>query len=121
MQPQRPHPDGSHAGLEPRQRQKTDRGMLAVLTACGLLLLVVIGTDPVPRGKPGAVQAWLQQRFGESARPEGRSSAPVAVLFHLVRTADDNKAIDALRFAAEQRLGYASPYAIERLESSNPA
>jgi len=43
----------------------------------------------------------------------------VAALFHLIRTAPDDVAADAIKFAAQERLGYASPYVIERLQSAN--
>ena len=54
MQPQRQHPEGGHPGPGPRQRQKADRGMLAVLTACGLLLLAVISGGWVAETSWGA-------------------------------------------------------------------
>lgn len=99
-----------------------------IVLVCGAVFLfwcVWTGTWPIPRGKENREKAavFLKHEFPErELRPsaEERSTAPVAAVFHIIRSGSADDATKAIQFAAEQNFGYASPYVIERLESDDP-
>lgn len=81
---------------------------------------------PIPRGNQNSDQAaaFLKQQFPKRELSYHNSwldsTAPVAVVFHLIRHGKPGDAKKAIDFAAGQEFGYASPYVIERLESDDP-
>jgi hypothetical protein len=125
MRAQRRHDDGRPIEAVEREvrdklrENRMQRWMAVLMVPCGLLLLVTIGTNPIPRGQTDGVREYLSEHFPNApVDPRKTSAAAVAALFHVIRTAPDDVAAPAIEFAAEQRLGYASPYGIERLETS---
>jgi hypothetical protein len=122
MRAQRRHADGKPIEEVERERrdQRLQTWMVVLMAPCGLLLLLTIGSNPIPRGNDEAVRDYLKEHFPDSRVDPGRtSSAAVAALFHVIRTSPDKVAAAAIRFAASEQLGYASPYVIERLEGTS--
>lgn len=86
-----------------------------------LILVACLGNPirpPPERGKNA--RPFLKRLFPDRpVVPADSSTAPVAVVFHLIRCGDDDEARQAIELAAGDRLVYASPYVIEHLESPN--
>lgn len=110
------------------KRDLTRRQSAFVLLAVGGVFVfwtVWTATWPIPRGKENRenAAAFLKKRFPDRhLTPDFSESAtaPVAALFHVVRRGKPDDAAKAIAFGGQQKLGYASPYVIERLESDNP-
>src|SRR5260370_31785517 len=93
---------------------------LSSFLGCNLFLI-----EPIP-------PRWHQQR--EKAKPflyklcpeqaasisRDDSLGAVAALYHVIRSGDDDTAYQAIVFPGHNGIGYACPYAIERLESDDP-
>ncbi len=108
---------------------KLSRRQNAVIgLSCGAVFLfwsVWTGTWPIPRGKENREKAakFLREQFPDrelQPTAENSSTAPVAAVFHIIRSGKAEEATKAIQFAAKQNFGYGSPYAIERLESDDP-
>jgi hypothetical protein len=101
------------------------RALFVLLLGGGFFVwLVWIGTSPIPTGKEnrGKARGFLKELFpNRTVAPPESVTAPVATVFHLIRSGEPVVAKRAIEFAAEQRFGYASPYVIGRLDSGDPA
>jgi hypothetical protein len=95
----------------------------AVLGA-GALLWVVSLPSPIPSGgqeNRDKARAFLKERFPDrEVSPHDSATAPVAVVYELIRSGEPPVARQAIDFAAEQRFGHAAPYVIDRLGSDDP-
>src|SRR5262249_53917405 len=89
-----------------------------------VLLLVVPGGNPITTNRQGhdKARAFVEQLCpGRPLTPPASSTPPVAALVHLARWGDPGLPRRAIGFVAENHLGQAAPYAIERLGSEDPA
>jgi hypothetical protein len=100
--------------------------MVAVLSIGAVFLFwsVWTGTWPIPRGKENREKAveFLRHEFADHVigpAAEKSSTAPLAAVFYIIQSGEEDDANKAIQFATEQSFGYASPYVIERLESDN--
>lgn len=87
-----------------------------------LTLLVPVG-NPIPSTKRGRGKArpFVASLYPDRpVAPEDSLTAPVAVVFHLIRSGEPGVARQAIDFAAESGFGTAAPYVIERLEDADP-
>jgi hypothetical protein len=95
--------------------------------AAGVLWFVSLRT-PIPSGTENRekARAFLKEQFpGREVSPTEESphhtlTAPVAVVYELIRSGEPGVARRAIAFAAEQEFGYAAPYVIGRLGSGDP-
>jgi hypothetical protein len=88
-----------------------------------VLLLYVFWGNPIPWGgyenRDRAI-SFVKELFPHRpVLPADTSTASVAVLFSVIRSGDNVSARRAIDFAADQEFGNASPYVIERLESTD--
>jgi hypothetical protein len=86
-----------------------------------VIAFVSVGT-PIPRGRADrkAIITLLRELYPDrEVAPANESTAPVAVLFHVIRSAEPDVARRVITFAAHHELGYAAPYVIERLGSGD--
>jgi hypothetical protein len=112
--------------LAERQRLKEGPFGFWVLMTGSLIILFwsVYEGSPIPSGREdrNKAEGFIATAFpGRTVLPKSDAAAPVAVVFYLIRRGESADAIRALEFAAAQRFGYASPYAIERLQSDDIA
>src|SRR5262245_11453222 len=87
-----------------------------------LLLLVVTCGNPVASSTEGREKArpFVAGLYSDRAvAPAESLTAPVAVVFHLIRSGEPGVARRAIDFAAENRFVKAAPYVIERLEAED--
>jgi len=93
-----------------------------MLLALILYVFLVILGNPISSNlrKCEEARPFLETLYPDRpVLPADSSSAPVAVVFSLIRSGDDDAARKAIDFAKRYRLGLASPYVVERLESEN--
>jgi hypothetical protein len=96
--------------------------LLGVAVPILLVWMVSLGT-PIPSGRKNREKAgpFLKEQFPDrTVSPRDSVTAPVAVVYHLIRSGEPAVARRAIAFASEQRFGYAAPYVIERLGSGDP-
>ncbi|HJT34678.1 MAG TPA: hypothetical protein VJ783_21810 [Pirellulales bacterium] len=84
----------------------------------------VLAGPRIPSGSENQESAklFLKELYPDRATSFSKysgSTAPVAVVFHVIRSCNETTARQAIDFAADSQFGYASPYVIERLESPN--
>jgi hypothetical protein len=111
---------------EPRSVYAMTRGEAAVIG--GLLVAACVGVfftvrTPIPSGDATreGVAKFLKQLYRDrEVSPSDRPAAPVAVVFHLIRSGEPAVARRAIAFAAEKQFGSAAPYVIGRLGSDDP-
>jgi hypothetical protein len=97
-------------------------GFFVVVGVSGLLWVESQRT-PIPMGHENweKARAFLKEQFPDrEASPRDRVTAPVAVVYELIRSGEPEIARRAIGFAADQRFGHAAPYVIERLGSGDP-
>jgi hypothetical protein len=101
------------------------RGQKALLV--GAFVVVVLWTSsllpPIPSGKENRAKAgvFLREHFPDrDVSPRESVTAPVAVVYDLIRSGEPHVARQSIELAASQRFGYAAPYVIERLGSGDP-
>ncbi len=88
------------------------------LLGCVLVVFLVSARTPIPSGKENRRNAipFLREQFPDlEVSPKDSVTAPVAVVFHLIRSGEPKLARRAIEFAADQEFGYAAPYVIDRL------
>src|SRR5262249_14896653 len=102
---------------------------ILVMAAFSLLFVVSLQTQPIPSGRENCEKArvFLKEQVPDRAVAADGSktrnaqlTAPVAVIYELIRSGEPEVAQRAIEFAAEQRFGYAAPYVIGRLGSGDP-
>jgi hypothetical protein len=101
------------------------RGQKALLASA--FVVVVLWTSsvlpPIPSGKENRAKAgaFLREHFPDrDVSPRESLTAPVAVVYDLIRSGGPDVARQSIELAADQRFGYAAPYVIERLGSGDP-
>jgi hypothetical protein len=116
----------SGEGIQNKTAAPLTRGqkalLLAVVAPSALVWILSLGS-PIPSGKENRknASAFLKEQFPDRAvSPPQSTTAPVAVVYHLIRSGEPEVARRAIAFAADQRFGYAAPYVIERLGSGDP-
>jgi hypothetical protein len=114
----------SQAGLDTKTDDLSakERTLLFIFApVCFMAVIISLGT-PIPDGRESreAASAFLRELFPDrEVAPTKESTAPVAVLFHLIRSAEPEVARRVIAFAARSRFGHAAPYVIERLGSGD--
>src|SRR5262249_13794244 len=96
-----------------------------LMAAAYLITGFVLGGNPIPYGDRESgdrALTFVKREFKDrQLGPYPGGSQAVAAVFALIRSGDDGSAKKAIDFAAENHLGFASPYVIERLESDDDA
>jgi Peptidase family M23 len=95
--------------------------LVAVGAGCSLIWILSL-SSPIPTGIENREKAvpFLKELVPDRAVSPDNATAPVAVVFHLIRHGEPEVARRAIEFAADQGFGYAAPYVIERLGSGDP-
>ncbi len=111
-------------GVPSKTERPLTRGQKVLLACAFLALLVWIFSlrTPIPSGKENRAKAsaFLKQQFPDrEVSPRDSVTAPVALVYDLIRSGEPEVARRAIEFAADQRFGYAAPYVIERLGSGD--
>jgi hypothetical protein len=114
---------------EPRPAYPLTAGQTAVVCLVGACVGLIVGhtlATPMPPSNAmvDEVTLFLKQLYPDReviADEPGIPAAPLAVVLHLIRSAEPAVARRAIEFAAEKRLWGAAPYVIGRLGSDDPA
>lgn len=116
----------SGGGTEPKSSYPMTPGqgtMIGCLLVASAVIFAVAARTPIPSGKENCEKArpFLKELFPDrEVSPSDSVTAPVAVVFHLIRSGEPKVARRAIEFATEQQFGYAAPYVIDRLDSDDP-
>jgi hypothetical protein len=105
------------------QKPPEPMALMIPVVAIGFVLWIITGNSPIPSGKENREKAepFLKEQFPDrELSPRDQTTAPVAVVFELIRSGKPDEARRALDFAREQQFGYGAPYAIDRLGSGDP-
>src|SRR5262249_33147984 len=111
---------------EPRSAYPMTPGETALIS--GLLVAACVGIvftvrTPILSGNAtrDEVAVFLKQLYPDrEVSPSDKAAAPVAVVFHLIRSGEPAVARRAIDFAGEKQFGSAAPYVIGRLGSDDP-